>query len=196
VCNLSHRLAKRGVARKNYAAPRFVYGSLIPPGPDTVLDSSSNGNHMQTFDPSFTSATYSSLVSPLPLRSGLPNTRSLDFGEGGDGPGRNDDNFTTSAKPVSGQLFNAMTVEVAFRMHSVNDFATSYQAIVGKDGKPLGDGDLRRSIVRMRSISVGDPVSSFTNPPALARWAWRALPAARGCCDARPSGTASSIEDV
>jgi hypothetical protein len=24
-------------------------------------------------------------------------------------------------------------------MHSVNDFATSYQAIVGKDGKPLGD---------------------------------------------------------
>jgi hypothetical protein len=90
---------------------------------------------MQTFDPSFTSATYSSLVSPLPLRSGLPNTRSLDFGPGGDDPGLNDDNFTTSAKPISGQLFNQMTIEVAFRMDTVG----GYQAIMGKDGKPLGN---------------------------------------------------------
>ena len=109
-------------------------GSLIPPGPDTVLDSSGNGNHMQTFDPSFTSATYSSLVSPLPLRSGLPNTRSLDFGPGGDDPGQNDDNFTTASKPISSQLFNEITVEVAFRMDTVGGF----QAIMGKDGKPLG----------------------------------------------------------
>jgi hypothetical protein len=52
-------------------------GALIPPGPDTVLDSTGNGNHMQTFDPGFTSATYTSTVSPVPLRSGLPNTLSL-----------------------------------------------------------------------------------------------------------------------
>jgi hypothetical protein len=100
-----------------------------------VPDSSGNGNPMQTFDPSFTSATYSSTVSPVPLRSGLPNTSSLDFGPGGDDGGLNDDNFTSSAKPVSGQLFNAMTVEVAFRMDTV----AGYQAIMGKDGKPLGN---------------------------------------------------------
>jgi hypothetical protein len=99
-----------------------------------VLDSSGNGNHMQTFNPAFTSATYSSTVSPVPLRSGLPNTRSLDFGPGGDDPGLNDDNFT-SGKPINAQLFNAVTVEVAFRMDTV----AGYQAILGKDGKPLGD---------------------------------------------------------
>src|SRR3954468_19104258 len=110
-------------------------GTLIPAGPDTVPDSSGNGNHMQTFNPSTTSATYSSTVSPVPLRSGLPNTSSLDFGPGGDDPARNDDNFTTAAKPVSSQSFNAMTIELAFRMHSVN----GYQALLGKDGKPLGN---------------------------------------------------------
>jgi Concanavalin A-like lectin/glucanases superfamily len=109
-------------------------GALIPAGADTVLDSSGNGNHMQTFNPAFTSATYSSTVSPVPLRSGLPNTRSLDFGPGGDDPGLNDDNFT-SGKPINAQLFNAVTVEVAFRMDTV----AGYQAILGKDGKPLGD---------------------------------------------------------
>ena len=110
-------------------------GALIPAGPDTVLDSTGNGNHMQTFNPAFTSATYSSTVSPLPLRSGLPNTLSLDFGPGGDDAGLNDDNFTTAAKPVSGMTFNEITVEVAFRMDTVAGF----QAIMGKDGKPLGD---------------------------------------------------------
>lgn len=106
-------------------------GGLIPAGPDTVLDSSGNGNHMQTFNPTFTSATYSSTVSPLPLRSGLPNTLSLDFGPGGDDAGNNDDNFTQS-KPIGPQLFSAITVEVAFRMDAIGGF----QAIMGKDGKP------------------------------------------------------------
>lgn len=110
-------------------------GTLIPAGNDTVTDSSGNGNHMQTFNPTFTSATYTSTVSPLALRSGLPNTRSLDFGPGGDDGGLNDDNFTTASKPVSSQLFSAMTIEFAFRMDAVS----GYQAIFGKDGKPLGD---------------------------------------------------------
>jgi hypothetical protein len=110
-------------------------GALIPAGPDTVQDSSGTGSHMQTFNPAFTSATYTSTVSPVPLRSGLPNTLSLDFGPGGDDGGLNDDNFTTSAKPVSTMLFNAITVEAAFRMDTV----AGYQAILGKDGKPLGD---------------------------------------------------------
>ena len=110
-------------------------GALIPAGADTVLDSTGNGNHMQTFDPAFTSATYSSTVSPVPLRSGLANSLSLDFGPGGDDAGQNDDNFTTGAKPVSGMLFDELTVEVAFRMDTVS----GYQAIMGKDGKPLGN---------------------------------------------------------
>ena len=107
-------------------------GGLIPPGPDTVLDSSVNGNHMQTFDPSFTSATYSSSVSPLPLRSGAPNTLSLDFGPGGDDPGLNDDNFS-EGKPINSQLFSAMTAELAFNMNSIGGF----QALFGKDGAPI-----------------------------------------------------------
>ena len=108
-------------------------GGLIPAGPDTVLDSSGNGNHMKTFDPSFTSATYSSSVSPLPLRSGLPNTLSLNFGPGGDDPGLNDDNFS-DGKSINSQLFNAMTVELAFNMNSVGP--GQYQALLGKDGQP------------------------------------------------------------
>jgi hypothetical protein len=110
-------------------------GGLIPAGPDTVLDSSGKGNHMQTFNPAFTSATYSSTVSPVPLRSGLANTLSLVFGPGGDDGGLNDDNFMTAAKPLSPQLFDAITVEVAFRMDTV----AGYQAIMGEDGKPLGN---------------------------------------------------------
>ena len=111
-------------------------GSVVAAGADTVLDATGNGNHMQTFNPTFTGATYSSAVSPVPLRSGLPNNLSLDFGPGGDDAGLNDDNFTTAAKPVSGTLFNEITVELAFRMDSV----AGYQALMGKDGKPLGDG--------------------------------------------------------
>jgi len=126
-------------------------GTIIPDGPDTILDSSGNGNHMQTFASSvapFTAATYSSIVSPLSLRSGLPNTKSLDFGpmpaigmEDGADPTNNnalnDDNFTAIGKPIREQLFTAMTVEVSFRMNSIGGF----QALVGKDGKPLGDAE-------------------------------------------------------
>ncbi|HEX3599633.1 MAG TPA: LamG-like jellyroll fold domain-containing protein [Lacipirellulaceae bacterium] len=110
-------------------------GSLVPAGNNSVPDSSGNNNPLQTFDPTFTSPSYSSLVSPLPLRSGLPNTRSLDFGPGGDDAGLNDDIFTTADKSISAKLFNEVTVEVAFRMDSIGGF----QAIIGKDGKPLGD---------------------------------------------------------
>lgn len=108
-------------------------GGLIPAGENTVLDSSGNGNHMQTFNPSFTSATYTTSVSPLPLRSGLSNTYSLDFGPGGDDAGLNDDNYT-AGKPIQSQLFSAMTIELAFNMDTV----AGYQALFGRDGKPLG----------------------------------------------------------
>ncbi len=110
-------------------------GGLIAPGADMVLDASGTGDHMQTFDPAFTSASYTSNVSPLPLRSGLPNALSLDFGPGGDDPGKNDDNFA-DAKSINAEVFTAMTVELAFNMDSVGP--GQYQALVGKDGKPTG----------------------------------------------------------
>jgi hypothetical protein len=110
-------------------------GGLIAAGPDTVLDSSGTGDHMRTFDPAFTSATYTSNVSPLPLRSGLLNTLSLDFGPGGDDAGKNDDNYA-DAKSINAEVFTAMTVELAFNMDSVGP--GQYQALVGKDGKPTG----------------------------------------------------------
>lgn len=106
-------------------------GALIPAGPGTILDSSGNGNTMRTFDPTFTSATYSSSVSPLGLRGGLPNTLSLDFGPGGDDAGQNDDNYSEGA-PINSQLFPALTAELAFNMHTIGGF----QALLGKDGKP------------------------------------------------------------
>jgi hypothetical protein len=123
-------------------------GQIVPDGLDTVLDSSGFGNHMQTFSSAaapFTAATYSPLVSPLALRSGLANDLSLDFGpnptigiEDGadplDGNGKNDDNYT-EGKPIQTQLFTAMTVELAFNMNSID----GYQSLFGKDGKPLGD---------------------------------------------------------
>ena len=120
-----------------------IVGEIVPGGADMVLDSSGNGNHMQTYASGvapFTAASYSSIVSPLALRSGLANTMSLDFGPApiigtDDGGGRNDDNYTTQEKTINTELFTAMTVELAFNMHSVN----GWQALFGKDGKPLGD---------------------------------------------------------
>lgn len=107
-------------------------GGLIPAGPNTVLDSSGNDHHMQTFDPAFTSATYTSNVSPVPLRSGQPNTLSLDFGPGGDDAGLNDDNFS-DGKSINAQLFSALTAELAFSMDTIGGF----QALFGKDGAPI-----------------------------------------------------------
>jgi Concanavalin A-like lectin/glucanases superfamily len=118
-------------------------GGLIPAGPDTVLDSSGNGNNMRTFDPAFTSATYTSNVSPVPLRSGLANNLALDFGPGGDEDrfrgGLDDDNFS-EGKPINSRDFTAMTVELAFNMNSVEDIPPTdprlFQALLGKDGQP------------------------------------------------------------
>ncbi|MCA9235257.1 MAG: family 43 glycosylhydrolase, partial [Planctomycetales bacterium] len=108
-----------------------VSGGLIPAGPNRVVDSSGSGNDMQTFAPDFTSATYSTSVSPVPLRSGAANTLSLDFGPGGDDSGKNDDNYTVG-KGIESEAFAALTVELAFNLNAV----TGYQNLLGKDGKP------------------------------------------------------------
>jgi hypothetical protein len=133
-------------------------GALIPDGPNTVLDSTGNANHMQTFasaNAPFTAATYTSLVSPLPLRSGLANTRALDFGPGGDDGANNDDNFTDN-KPIQTQLFNALTVELAFNMDSVGP--GQFQALVGKDGKPLAASPVPPFKVLVRGDDFPDAI--------------------------------------
>jgi hypothetical protein len=133
-------------------------GTLIPDGPNTVLDATGNGNHMQTFasaNAPFTSATYTSLVSPLALRSGLTNIRSLDFGPGGDDSANNDDNFTDN-KPIQTELFNALTVELAFNMDSVGP--GQFQALVGKDGKPLAASPVPPFKVLVRGDDFPDAI--------------------------------------
>ena len=143
-------------------------GSIVPAGANTVPDSSGNNSPLQTFDPSFTSPSYSSLVSPVPLRSGLPNTRSLDFGPGGDDPGLNDDIFTTTDKSISAKLFNEVTVEVAFRMDTVGGF----QAIMGKDGKPLGDspGEDNSPIPPFKVLIRGDDFPNAVPNQLFVEW--------------------------
>jgi hypothetical protein len=122
-------------------------GGTVPPGFDSVLDASGNGNNMTTFN-DFTGATYTTQVSPLPLRSGLPNTLSLDFSldQDGAGPDLNDDNYTPG-KPIDTHVFNAVTVELAFTMDSVGP--GQFQTLVGKDGLP-GPGPLPPLAVKVR----------------------------------------------
>jgi hypothetical protein len=136
-----------------YRHEEGISGQIVPDGPDTVLDSSGNGNHMQTFNSAnapFTAATYSPLVSPLALRSELSNTLSLDFGPNptigtDDGGGRNDDNYVQD-KLIQTQLFTAMTVELAFNMHTVEGF----QNLFGKDGKPLLESPVAPLQIKVR----------------------------------------------
>jgi hypothetical protein len=127
-------------------------GTHVAVPPFQVLDSSGNSNHMRTFSAT-TGGTYTSTVSPLALRSGLPNTMSLDFGPGGDSPGLDDDNYSEGAG-INGNTFDALTVELAFRMDAVNGF----QALVAKDGKPLGDsiGEFDSPVPPLKIMVRGD----------------------------------------
>jgi len=110
-------------------------GSLIPDGDNTVLDSSGANNHMRTFrsaDPPYTAAMYSADVSPLPLRSGLSNNLSLDFGPNFGGGGLNNDNYTIS-ETIRTATWTEMTIELAFKMNEIGGF----QALMGRDGAPI-----------------------------------------------------------
>ncbi len=106
-------------------------GQHVAASPGSVLDASGSGNTMQPVNSTTGSATYSNLVSPIPLRSRLPNTRSLDFGPGGDDPGRNDGNITSGGS-LEGYAFKNLTVELAFRIDQLGGF----QSLVGIDGAP------------------------------------------------------------
>jgi hypothetical protein len=65
----------------------------------------------------------------------MPTTGIEDGADPNNGNAQNDDNYTTGEKAINNPVFSAWTIEVAFNMHAVGGF----QALVGKDGKPLGD---------------------------------------------------------
>ena len=109
-------------------------GGVVSSGAAAVQDSSGAGNHMRTYIAGSTSASYTTDVSPLPLRSGQDNNLSLNFGPGGDSGGQNDDNYT-DGKPINSQSFTELTVEFAFNMNALGGF----QTLVGKDGKPTAN---------------------------------------------------------
>jgi len=99
---------------------------------NTVLDSSGQGNHMQTWTAT-TAPTYTTSVPfPAGTLAGVPatgalNTASLDF------KGSPVDIYTGS-KPLNSQTFTAWTVEASFCL----DVTGRWQVIVGKDGNPVG----------------------------------------------------------
>lgn len=129
-------------------------GTLVAAGANAVVDASGHGNHMRTFNPTSTGASYVSDVSPLTLRSGLTNSLSLDFGPGGDGPGQNDDNYA-DGKPLNSKSFTALTVEFAFKMNSIGGF----QTLVGKDGKPTSS-PVAPLQIKVRGDSFPDGVAN------------------------------------
>lgn len=132
-------------------------GTHVGSGTNFVQDSSGEGNHMRTFNSGSTSATYTTSVSPLPLRSGLSNNLALNFGPGGDSGGQNDDNYT-DGKPINSMSFTELTVEFAFNMNAVGGF----QNLVGKDGKPTSSAVAPLQIkVRGDSYPDGIPNQLF-----------------------------------
>ncbi|TWT78376.1 Extracellular exo-alpha-(1-_5)-L-arabinofuranosidase precursor [Posidoniimonas polymericola] len=132
-------------------------GQPVIAGEVSVVDSSGSGNPMQTIEASSTAASYSTDVSPLALRSGLPNTLSLDFGPGGDGPGRNDGNVS-SGSPINTHTFEALTVEFAFRLKALGGF----QTLVGKDGAPVSSPVAPLQVkVRGDNFPGGEPNQLF-----------------------------------
>jgi len=101
--------------------------------PNTVLDSSGKGNHLQTWTTA-TAPTYTTSVPfPAGTLAGIPatgalNTASLDF------KGSPVELYTGS-KPLNSKTFTAWTVEASFCL----DVTGRWQVIVGKDGNPIGN---------------------------------------------------------
>lgn len=114
--------------------------------PDNVLDSSGNLNHMRTFN-QYTAATYTTDVSPVPLRSGLPNTLALkfDLDEDGAGPDLNDDDYT-DLQLIEVQAWQELTVELAFKLESTFIF----QVLTGKDGMPIPGNNIQPFAIKVR----------------------------------------------
>jgi plastocyanin len=104
--------------------------------PNTVLDSSGKGNHMQTWTTATAPTHTPSVPFPSGTLAGIPatgalNTASLDF------RGSPVDIYSgsnSSSKPINSKTFTAWTVEASFCL----DVTGRWQVIVGKDGNPIG----------------------------------------------------------
>jgi hypothetical protein len=110
-------------------------GQPVTPGDNDYVKDSINANHMRAYD-SGTTPDYTSDVAPTPLKSGLANTKALNFSV-------HDDlytDITTTTKPIdNGQIGGAnggsvtgYTLEAAFKPSSLGGF----QGIVGREGIP------------------------------------------------------------
>jgi hypothetical protein len=100
--------------------------------PNTLLDASGNGNHMQTWTKATAPAYSVQLAPPAGTLAGVAgtgaiNTASLDFN------GKPEDIYANS-KPINSKQFQAWTVEASFQL----DVAGSWQVILAKDGNPVG----------------------------------------------------------
>lgn len=112
-----------------------AFSRVAPRNEDVVIDSL-NSNNLRAFQCDAcgpggamidAAPTYSSTVPPTPLKSGLPNTLSLDFIP-------NQDLFANEQNINNGIIApgGGFTVEAAFNPNST----VAFQAIVGKEGQP------------------------------------------------------------
>jgi hypothetical protein len=110
------------------------YGDTGGSVPNTVLDSSGVGNHMQTWL-WWSAPTYTTGVpfSPVPV-TGATNTASLEFNGALNAAGANiNDSVYLPATSVLGSYdFDAMTIEASFNTQQPGN----WQTFVGKDGYP------------------------------------------------------------
>jgi hypothetical protein len=100
--------------------------------PDTILDASGKGNHLQTWTtataPSYTTSVFPTANASNGVElSGAQNFSSLDFA------GQPRDIYTSN-KPLNTKKLYAWTIEASFRLDSLN----RWQVVLGKDGNPVG----------------------------------------------------------
>src|SRR5262249_21499302 len=111
-------------------------GQPVPFGDNDYVKDSTNANHMRAFN-SGTTPDYTSDVAPTPLKSGIANTKALNFSV-------HDDLYTdvtTTPKKINNGIIgtdvapdvHGFTIEAAFKPSAI---LTTFQAIIGKEGKP------------------------------------------------------------
>ncbi len=123
-----------------FEEPGFTEDDLVPEGPGTVIESL-NGYHMRRAG-DINAPHYTASVSPVPLRSGDPNTQALNFESWGFG-GR--DVYTDWGTELNKQLPTAFTIEAAFRPAAVDAF----QTIVSKEGYPNGNNVYQTAALKL-----------------------------------------------
>jgi hypothetical protein len=125
---------------------RFEEGAdgapVAPVNQDVVLDST-NSNHMRTANAG-TAPTYTSAIPPLPLQSGLPNNRAMNFGFAQD--------IFAHLQPIdNGYILpgGGYTVEAAFMTGNPGKWGT----VIAKEGRP-GEGNPNFFVDKVATFSM------------------------------------------